>query len=714
MGIIGSIRKHSWVAVALVGVAILAFIFQDLSKNRGSIPDVGVVNGETMTSQRFNELVTEMEDNYKMQQRTTQIPAELEMQIRDQVWQNFVDETLMEEQTSKMGMKVTGAEVSDMYTGTFVHAAVRQSFGDPQTGQVDVRIINNIVDQINDGADSVFADPSAPADKRVFWLTRQQWTEMEKYIKTDRELQKFNTIIESGFYMPNAIAKKVAEYGNTSANVKVVALPFQSVSDEEATIAEADYQAYYDNHKAEFRIPEEYRDIEFITFPVNPTQQDLADIQDTVEKLWAEFQTIDDSEIKYFVRNYDSTYVKASTFKAPLDAQIEAAAPGTFIAPAIVGNEWVMAKVLATAVRPDSLRASVIYILNSTAGGNITRSNDQAKALTDSVLALVKGNKMSFEQAVAQFSDDPQKEATQGDMDWQLDGNYGFINEDLVKTPVGSCFVCEHPQGLGYLLVKVTGKTPALKKYRVALFSYEIAATPKTDNAIYGEANKFAGRNRTAAEFTASAQQENLQVRSARLNMMANSISGISNARNIVQWAFNDTTKIGDVAGQVFSCDGMYVVVALKDVLKKGYVPLDQVRTAIEQPVRLEKKGEILMARAEEAMKAVKDLPSIAVKLNAAVDTIDSVSFNDYYFGRYGMEPKVLSAVAVSNEGALVGPVKGASGVYMLQIDSKAPKTVAEETVKMRLEQGYRSKTGRLRQVLRDAAKITDQRNKFF
>ena len=71
MAIIGSIRKHSWIAVAIVGIAILAFILGDLTKNRGGIPDMGKVNATTMTSQRFNELVSEMENNYKMQQQTT-------------------------------------------------------------------------------------------------------------------------------------------------------------------------------------------------------------------------------------------------------------------------------------------------------------------------------------------------------------------------------------------------------------------------------------------------------------------------------------------------------------------------------------------------------------------------------------------------------------------------------------------------------------------
>ena len=702
MGIIGSIRKHSGWAVAIVGIAILAFILGDLTKNRGGIPDVGKVNGETLTSQRFNEKVAEMENNYKMQQQTTQVPAEMENQIREQVWAQFVDESLMEEQTGKLGLRVTAAEVNDMYTGTFIHPYVRQSFTDPQTGQFDVRFVNQFIENFD----------------QIDTMRRMQWVELEKYVKTDREQQKYTTLINSGFYMPKALAKKVAEYSSTVANVRVVSLPFSSVSDEEATVADADYETYYNKHKAEFRVREEMRDLEFIAFPVNPTPQDLADIQEQVNKTWDEFQTVPADEVAFFVnaesdRSYDSTYKRANTFKAPFDEQIAAAKDGDMLAPVLAGNEWMMAKVISSAVRPDSLRASVIYILNQNAGGNIMRSDAQAKNLADSVLALLNGNKMTFEQAVEQYSDDPQKGETKGDMDWQLDGGYGFLNEELINHPVGSCFVFEHPQGVGYFLVKVTDKTKAEKKYRVALITREIAASAATNRAVYNDANRFAGQNRNITDFTAAAQQQNLQVRSARVTMMSNNMAGISNARSIVQWAFNEDTKVGAVADQVYECDGMFVVVTLKDVFKKGYATLEQVRPMIEQAVRLDKKAEVLMARADEAVKAAKDITSIAVKLNTAVDTIDSVSFADYYFDRYGMEPKVQAAISVKESG-LVGPVKGASGVYMVQVDSMAPRAAADGQVTMQLEQGYRSKARMTSQVLRDQAKIVDQRNKFF
>ena len=618
MGIIGSIRKHSWIAVALVGIAIIAFILGDLTKNQRGIPDMGKVNGETMSRQRFDELVQRAEDNYKMQQQVAQVPSEMQSRIRESVWGEFVEETLFEEQASKLGLQVTAGELGDMYTGKFIHPYLRQYFTNPQTGVYDTLGVRRTLENFT----------SMDTNQRL------QWVELEKAVKKDRLQQKYASLILSGFYMPKALAEKVAIYSQEVSNVRVAALPFQSVSDDEVTLADADYKNYYEEHKAEFRVPDEMRDVEFIVYPVNPTPQDLADIQASVEKTWAEFQTIEDVEVPFFVngeshRSYDSSYVKASSFKAPFDAQIEAAAPGSFIAPAIVGNEWMMAKVMGTAVRPDSLRASAIVILNSKAGSEITtRSEEQAKKLADSVLALVNSNRMSFEDAVEQFSDDPQKGETKGDMNWQLDGNYGLLNEQIVNTAVGTSFLFERPDGYGYHIVKVTDKTPASKKYRVALITREIVPSKATNDAVYTQAHKFASQNRTIKSFEASAQEQNLQVRNSRIGLMSESLTGVSNAREIVRWAFNNETQIGAVTDQVYECGDVYVIATLKDVFKKGYATLDQMRPMIEQDVRREKKAEMLMARAEEATKVAKDINSIAVKLNVAVDTLDSVAFN--------------------------------------------------------------------------------------
>ena len=419
MGIIGSIRKHSWIAVAVVGGAIIAFIIGDVWKNNSRIPDMGKINNSTITYQRFNELTEEMENNYKRQQGVSQVPADVEYQLRDQVWQTLVGETLTEEQLNKLGLTVTNAELSDMYLGNFIHPYLRQSFTDPKTGTYQTEAIQYYLDNF----------------ENLDTAQRMQWMELEKAVKADRKQQKYSNLIARGMYMPNNIAKQIAEMGNQLSNVTALNLTYQSVEDGEITLSDEDYQNYYKKHKAEFRVREELRELDYIVYPIVPTAQDMANIQAEVEKTWEEFQTIEPDELIFFVNSesdhsYDSTYRKASEFTSPMDSALMAAGEGSLISPRIAGNEWIMGKVLKVANRPDSIRASLIQILNSKVGGNITRGDEQAKLLADSVLNVLRSGAMTFEEAVEKYSEDPQKSSNGGDMGWQLDGYYGLLNEE--------------------------------------------------------------------------------------------------------------------------------------------------------------------------------------------------------------------------------------------------------------------------------------------
>ena len=705
MGAIGTIRKHSWIAVVIVGVAIVAFIIGDLTKNNNQMPDLGRIGNSTITYQHFNNLVEEQEDGYKRQYNLSQVPAEMQTRIRESVWQQLVGETLTDAEFAKMGLTVSPAEVNDMYQGTFIHPELRQYFTNPQTGEYDLRTVEYYITNI----------------ETLDTATRLQWAQMEKSVKKSRCQQKYSSLIAGGFYMPKTLAGQIAQLSNTVTNANIVSLPYQTVAEEEVALTDADYEKYYKAHKNEYRVREEQREIEFILYPIMPTQKDLADIQADVEKVWGEFQEQDPDELVFFVnaesdRSYDSSYRRADEFASPMDSAIRNAAEGSFISPRMVGNEWQMAKVLKIENRPDSMRASTIYIFNERVGGTITRGDEQAKQLADSVKTLVTSGAMSFEEAVNQFSDDPQKANNKGDMDWQLDGSFGFLNEKMIESPEGSVFVMQHPSEVGYFVVKVTGKTTPHRKYRVATITRNINASETTTRNIYNEANRFAGNNRTLSAMTSAAQAENLQVRSALVYAMSQNLSRINNARSIVQWAFNEKTETGAVADQIFEVEDYYIVAALKDVYKVGYKTLEQARPEMENMVRIEKKAEILKERANEAKKDCTELAVIAGKVGSTVDTLDSVAFNDYFLGKFGMEPKVQAAIAATTGNDIVGPLQGANGVYLMQVTGKAdnPKAVDAESIRSQYQMTYRQKVGGVLVVLMDNTKIVDQRNKFF
>ena len=315
MGIIGSIRKHSGIAVAVVGIAIVAFIIGDLAKNNRGVPDMGQIDDQTITYNRFNEKVEEMENSYKAQQGIAQIPTDVEYQLRDQVWQNLVTETLTDKEFDKLGLQLTPAELNDMYMGTFIHPYIRQIFTDPQTGNFNPATVKQYMSNF----------------ENLDTAQRMQLVEIEKTVKEDRKQQKYSALIARGLYMPKAIANQIVEMGSKLSNVTAINCSYQSLPDEEVgALTDQDYQNYYNKHKAEFRLRDELREIDYIIYPVVPTQQDLANIQAEVQQTWEEFQTIAPEELTFFVnaessRNYDSTYRKASEFASPMDSALIAA-----------------------------------------------------------------------------------------------------------------------------------------------------------------------------------------------------------------------------------------------------------------------------------------------------------------------------------------------------------------------------------------------------
>lgn len=705
MAIIGTIRKHSGIAVAVVGIAIVAFIIGDVFKRQSSVPDFAEIDGETVLNTYFEQKVQEEEERLKRQQGIDQIPSDKTFEFREQVWNQILEEKIYGKQLEALGIVVSQAELSDMYLGEFIHPFLKQQFTDPSTGIYNAQVVKQYVQNF---------DQLKPEDQL-------QWTDIEQYVSKSRLYEKYNMLLAKSFYTPKAIAEKIVAMSAKSADARVIALSPQTITDDQIKITDADYEKYYNEHKKMFK-QDNSRDIDFVQFPVVPTQKDLADIENKFMESWKEFQTVEDEYAAAFVNQisdvwYDSSYVKSSAFlsMAPLDTLISQTPAGGFVEPRLIGNKWVMAKVLKAENRPDSLRASAIIILNNKAEG-ISRSETEAKSLTDSVEALIKSGKMTFEEAVASFSDDPTKGDNQGDMKWTTDGGYGFLNEKIVESPEGTVFTYERPDKVGYYIVKVTGKTAASKKYRVALVTNEIKASKETYDAAYQKANAFLSKVATHDAFVATAQKENLMVHNSDFTPSnVKSLQGVSEAREIVRWAFNEERVVGEVSETIYESDDNYIVASLKEIREKGYATLEQVKVYIEPMVKQEKRLEMLAEKAEKTMASTKDINALATQLGSSVDSVTGINFNGYTFGNYGPEMKAIGTVAAAGKTGLLKPIKGDYNVYVVNVDAinQNPQMPDAKLMAQQMEMENSQKLRTLFDVLKDKIEIKDNRIAF-
>jgi len=704
MGIIGSIRKHSWIAVLIVGAAIIAFIIGDL--NKGSKQKAfAKIDGDEITYDYFNSRVTTLEEEQG-------IRGNASYAFKENVWQEIIQDRLLDKEMKALGIVVTDAEVSDMYIGRFIHPYLQQQFTNPQTGVYDRMGISNYVSQIDEMPDTS--------------LAKVQWLRFQERIRDDRKRSKYFAMLQTGMYMPNAIAAKIAEISSKQSDVRVASLLY-SQADSDVELTDADYQQYFNAHKKElnrdvFQMDNrEQREVVYAVFTAQPSQSDMAEIQGEVNEWWEQMQTMDEPAIIDFANihgGYDSIYVKSDIFSAPLDTVIKGSHAGSMISPMVVNSltkegsnrytygMFVMGRVLKTEMRPDSVRASVIFIPNNNYNPNLGRTVEAADHLRDSAMAAIRSG-MPFEEAVRQFSIDT---TNGGDLDWRLDGTLIF-GEEVVRHNVGEVFEQEIPGKAGHYIVKVTGKTTPTLKYRVALACKPITPSTDTERDVRDRANQFASQFSTCEAMTEGAQSQNVQLRSALLISMSDSLTGYGNTRDAVRWAFNEKTTAGSISGEIYNSDYSYIVCGLREIYVPNKLTLEQMRTVIEPRLRIEKLGQQLVAKAEEIMKGKNDINAIAAAMNTTVDTVTGVSFNGY-LGRNGMEPKATAAIAAKKDTGIIGPIQGASGVYVISVDNNSTKAepANTEAIRNRYENISMNALSFIIPVLQNRVKIVDNR----
>ena len=149
MATLEKIRSKAGLLVLVVGVALFAFIIGDFLNSgstyfRQSQETVAEVDGEVIKIQEFQDRVDEMTEMYKMQTGSTSLPEEYQTQIRQSVFDGMVQDIVLNEATSELGMGVGPEELFDMVQGENISPMIQQMqmFVNPQTGAFDCALSN--------------------------------------------------------------------------------------------------------------------------------------------------------------------------------------------------------------------------------------------------------------------------------------------------------------------------------------------------------------------------------------------------------------------------------------------------------------------------------------------------------------------------------------------------------------------------------------------
>lgn len=700
MSVIQKIRdKYAVMIVVVICLAIVSFLLQDAFFGRSSLAGrsttVGKVNGEELDVSDYQRRIQDAENGARQQMPNGNIDEQTRQYIREQVWNQFLNEQIMQVQYEKLGLQVTESEVVDQFTGKNPNPIVVQQFTNPQTGQFDRAAMQQALQNI--GQDQT-------------GKMRDALQQLEEMIAKNQLQQKYASLVKQAVYYPKWLAEQQQKDNSQSASISYINVPYATIADSTIKVTDDELNKYIQAHKPLFKT-EEARKVEYVSFDALPSATDTAAAMQQLNELRTEMDTTKDiegfvnrnSEIKYF-----DGYVSRNAVMVPQKDSIVNLAMGAIFGPYADNNLMVYAKMLDRKTMPDSVK--VRHILIGTQQGGLPDS--VAKIRIDSIDAAIRGG-ADFKAMVEKYSDDPGSKATGGEYD--ITPSTPFVKEfkDFAFEGAKGEMKVVKTQ-FGYHLIQVLDQKNFGPAVKVAYLGKPVEASKETDSKAYAAANEFASQNRDQKNFDKNTQQKGYNKRIAdNIRPMDFVIPGIGQARELVRWAYE--AKKGD-ASNVFTFEDKYVVAVLTGIRQEGTAALEEVRPQVEAEVKKMKKAEQIIAK----LQTPASLDAASKASSQPMLKTEGINFGTPFIPSMGFEPKIAGAAFNKGWGTAKpsAPIEGNAGVYVLKVDSYQPSgQPAQELSAQRAtyEQGIKSMLDQqLFEVLKKHSEVQDNRGKFF
>ena len=693
MATLQRIRNHSVALLVIVGLAMAAFIVGDLLTSSSSIlqsqrDKVVVVNGKKVTYEEFEAARQRKQDFFKALQGQ-ELDNNASMQLTQQVYNEFVTKSLIEEVGEKFGITVNKAEINELIQGQNLSPVLTQMFGQqaPQVVSYFVNLITN--------------DAFEAAEQQNPFFSYNNWMEIEDQVVFNRMMEKYMGIITAAIKPNKLEAQDNFNGDNAECSFAYVRQAATSVADSLVKVSSDDIKKYYENTKRNYKIDAERRAVNYINVALVPSDLDYAEAEADIQALRDEFATTD--EVAELVNGnsaaqYIDAFVPVSGMSGELKTFVEENGVGAIMEPhREQGNYYMMARIMDKTMGPDSIEVAVVVV--------------PTKEEADSIYnVLAKGN---ASEALASYSD--QQKFIGWMQDASLLQNFGAEVRDQIRATANGNTFNKAINENANIVCKVTGRTANVNLAKVAIYANEVIPSTRTRGEEYGKLNRFLTSYKTVKAMSDSARAEGFMMMPATLFSTSYNVGGIQDARQAVRFAFQG--KKGDIS-EIFETGDNLLVVAITGDIEEGYMSLND--TTFQQQlsqfyVAPLKKVEYLAG--EFGKVADKTLAGYAAAFDAKVDTAQFVNFNLNSVMGLGSEPKVLSAALKANEGDVV-TVAGNNAVVALQVLSKNNKGLefneAERIAAVARTPEYAQAAQAALAVLQGNAKIEDNRINFY
>lgn len=676
MAALGKIRKRGVILVCIISFGLFAFIAEEAFRSCESAKNnqrqqIGEVLGEKVNVQEFQKLVDEYTEVIKMQQGQDNLPEEQMNQVRDMVWNTYIQNQIIADEAEKLGLTVTDAELQDILKQGTNQMLLQTPFVNQQTGRFDVSSLQKfLADYKAQKANAKMNAQLGEQYERIF----KYWSFIEKTLRQQTLAQKYQSLLAHCFLSNPVEAKMAFTEENEESQIQLAAFPYSDIQDDKVKVEESDLKAKYDELKPRFKQAVETRDIKYVDVEVTASAADRA----ALNKEFAGYQkslaeAADPAEVLRKAQSdvaYLGIPVAKEAFPSDIAAAIDSMAVGA-TSPVKVNaadNTLNIVKLVSKQLLPDSVQYRVIQVAATSA--------EQANTKADSISTALAGG--------ADFEALAKKYGQTGEKAWMTTRQYQYAqsmdkdNKAFINTlnTAGVNSVNKLQMGQGYVILQVLDRKAMVNKYVAAVIKKPIDFSNDTYRTAYNKFSSFVSANQKAEDLLKNASKNGYKVQ--ELNDVSTSshyVANIRSTREALKWIFDG--KEGEIS-PLYECgdNNHLLVVVLGKIHRIGYRDLSdaQVKEMVKAEVLKDKKAEQIQAK----LNGVKSINAAKGK-GAKVAPVNQVTFAAPVFiaATGASEPALSGAVAATKKGAFSAhAVKGNAGVYLFQVTNKANRPV--------------------------------------
>ena len=655
MAVLGNLRKNSFVLIAVIGMALFAFVIAGVFDGSGfqSQEPIGKVNGEELSISDFRNQMDILKKSYNFN----------DLQALTTAWDESVRIELLNQEINELGIGSSSDHLEYFLSQSPSFNSDERFIND--AGLFDVNKFSNFISELKE------INPEA-----YF-----QWSNQENQFNNQIKANTYFNLISSGLNSTFFEGKKQYSISNSNANISFVKIPYSSIPDSLVSVKNSEISKYIKDNPEDFE-QESTRNIDYVIFDESPSKKDQNDLRLRLENLLNQreeynqvsklnevvpgFLTTSDLEL-FLSENsdvpYDSIYRPKGFFSSDHAQMIFNLDNNQTYGPYTDG-EFLKYSKMIDKKRNGNVRASHILVSYQGAQGassEITRTKEDARKEASRILNLARNNSDSFSSYALEFSDGPSK---------SNGGDLGFFQEGMMVKPFND-YVFSNRVGriglvetdFGFHVIKVVAKEDVVL---VGTIGLKNIPSDRTSDSIFNIASKFEIDLGKSFDINKTASDLDFEVKSLNsIGELDHDLPNMENQRRLVQWLFNEDSSIGDYKRFDLS-QGGFVIVQINDKQDKGLMPARLATLTVTPILKNQKKAEIIISE----NKKYTTLEDLSASNNLEIINVSALNQITPVVSQAGFEPKLVGTAFGLEIGQTSNLIEGETGVYLVKLNS--------------------------------------------